>query len=238
MKILAPHPNCEPPEFKRIAITISVDSPFTTPLPKLDYGTAPQYVRQMLGMIIRGDLSTIRSFYKRTLNSAAHPKAYDYVVHKAEGVLKDVYPDASIECIVVGSSYQETDYLVELLKPRQVKVVSKEELSDLVAEMEQNFDCVCLVYPDALGHGFGRLERLLIKSSKNAVLVVNGRGRCFVLDAGTRRLLFFMRASERIYLPGILLNLGIILFTPPLIAYSLLSRLLAFRIAGKRSYGS
>lgn len=58
-------------------------------------------------------------------------------------------------------------------------------------------DELVLLYPDAIGLGFSRLERSIPASTK--VTVLNGRRRSFPLDAKTRRALRFRRALERTY---------------------------------------
>jgi hypothetical protein len=56
-------------------------------------------------------------------------------------------------------------------------------------------DEIVLLYPDAIGLGFGAIERRL--PSGVPVRVVNGRRRDFALDRRTRRALALRRALER-----------------------------------------
>jgi len=55
-------------------------------------------------------------------------------------------------------------------------------------------ELVVLLYPDAIGLGFGRLERRLRAAPLRAL---TGRGRDYELTAGVRRRLLIRRALER-----------------------------------------
>jgi hypothetical protein len=66
------------------------------------------------------------------------------------------------------------------------------------AEFLPGADAVVLLYPDAIGIGFGGLERRLRRLvPQGAIRVVNGRRRGFALDPATRRRLLVRRALER-----------------------------------------
>ena len=81
---------------------------------------------------------------------------------------------------------------------------------------------VILLYPDAIGLGFSRLERyVLARVPDAAVLVLNGRRRFFVLDRGTRRRLLVRRALEQTMLIECLAGLAMLIATPILLAFDL-----------------
>ncbi len=67
----------------------------------------------------------------------------------------------------------------------------------------QNVDTVLIVYPDALGLGFGSLESPLRRQCGN-IVVVNGRRRMFPLTAQSRRALLWRRALAATRLPELL----------------------------------
>ena len=58
---------------------------------------------------------------------------------------------------------------------------------------------IILIYPDAIGQGFGRIEAALSRGAGRgpAIRVLNGRGRDFALDRSTRRALKLRRFLER-----------------------------------------
>jgi hypothetical protein len=73
---------------------------------------------------------------------------------------------------------------------------------------------IVLLYPDANGLGFGRLERTLPRNIP--VRVLNGRRRDFVFDGRTRRALFVRRALERSMVVDVL-GLSIAALVSPLL---------------------
>lgn len=80
-------------------------------------------------------------------------------------------------------------------------------------------DRVVLLYPDAIGIGFGALERQLL--GRVPVTVINGRRRNFVLDRATRRRLRLRRFLERTMLLEGVFGLGLLLATPFLLGIDL-----------------
>jgi len=85
-------------------------------------------------------------------------------------------------------------------------------------------DTIVLLYPDAIGLGFGGIERQVRALAPRATLkVLNGRRRCFDLDAGTRRALALRRFLERSMLVELLLGTALLLATPFLHAADLVA---------------
>jgi hypothetical protein len=84
-------------------------------------------------------------------------------------------------------------------------------------------DEIVLLYPDAIGLGFGAVERRL--PSGVAVRILNGRRREFALDTRTRRALRLRRLLERAMLGEALAVAAAAAVTPVL--------LLADRVRGK-----
>ena len=59
------------------------------------------------------------------------------------------------------------------------------------------YDCVVMVYPDALGLGCEMVERAAMSSPAQSVFVINGRKRAFLLNEGARRQLTLYRFMAR-----------------------------------------
>jgi hypothetical protein len=68
-----------------------------------------------------------------------------------------------------------------------------------MAEALATADRVLLLYPDAVGLGWGRIERAVRDAApaSSSIEVLNGRRRGFALDGGTRRALWLRRVLER-----------------------------------------
>ena len=64
----------------------------------------------------------------------------------------------------------------------------------------QTYDAVLLFYPDAIGCGWGSLEKSLIKLNSPVVQVISGRRREFPLNNRFRRKLAWRRALETTWL--------------------------------------
>lgn len=78
---------------------------------------------------------------------------------------------------------------------------------------------VILLYPDAVGLGYGHVERIVHRAAPNAALeVLNGRRRAFALDRQARRGLMLRRFFERSMLLELVMGLGLLIATPVLLA--------------------
>lgn len=78
---------------------------------------------------------------------------------------------------------------------------------------------IVLLYPDAIGLGFGPLERRLRASLPMGatVHVLNGRRRSFALDGATCRALMLRRAIKRLLLGEMVFSLVFVAMTPILL---------------------
>jgi hypothetical protein len=88
----------------------------------------------------------------------------------------------------------------------------------------QRASSVVLVYPDAIGLGFLKIESAIKRTVRRPVTVLSGRQRQFLLDGRTRRQLYLRRFLERTML---LEAVAIILFlvaTPFLLGIDLIRR--------------
>jgi hypothetical protein len=79
---------------------------------------------------------------------------------------------------------------------------------------------IILLYPDAIGLGFGSIERDL--PAKAVVRVLNGRGREFALDTHTRRALTLRRLTERTMIVEAAALAAVLAATPFILAGDLL----------------
>jgi hypothetical protein len=81
-----------------------------------------------------------------------------------------------------------------------------------------NADKIVLIYPDAIGLGFGAIERAVLKHKKasSTVDVLNGRRRQFSLTGATRAALRLRRLLERTMLLELLFIPVFIVVTPVL----------------------
>jgi hypothetical protein len=77
-------------------------------------------------------------------------------------------------------------------------------------------DTVVLLYPDAIGLGFGTVERSLPAAS-GPPIVLNGRRREFPLDRGTRRSLRVRRVLEWTMAPELVATVAFLVVTPVLL---------------------
>jgi hypothetical protein len=83
------------------------------------------------------------------------------------------------------------------------------------AETLSGAERVVLLYPDAIGIGFGAIERrLLAVVPRGAVTVLNGRRRIFPLDRPSRRGLLLRRVLERSMLVECAAGAVILVLTP------------------------
>ena len=78
---------------------------------------------------------------------------------------------------------------------------------------------VVLLYPDAIGIGFGAIERRLPGHAR--ITVLNGRRRVFALDRPTRRRLMLRRFLERTMLLECVFGIGLLVATPFLLSVDL-----------------
>lgn len=82
---------------------------------------------------------------------------------------------------------------------------------------------IVLLYPDAIGLGWGRIERQLATVAPHAVLqALNGRRQRMLLDPATRRALRLRRFLERTFVIELVAGLAMLIATPCLLAIDLL----------------
>lgn len=84
------------------------------------------------------------------------------------------------------------------------------------AEKAAKADVVVLAYPDAIGLGYGPVERRIAATRKPwaAMRVINGNGRQFVLTPAVRASLLLRRLLARTLLGELLFTVAFVLVTP------------------------
>ena len=92
------------------------------------------------------------------------------------------------------------------------------------AEDVAGADRIVLLYPDAIGIGWGPVERALLRraSQRTEVRVLNGRRRDFVLDRRSRQRLELRRWLEAALVGEALASAAFVLITPVLVAWDVL----------------
>ena len=85
------------------------------------------------------------------------------------------------------------------------------------ADRLSDADRVVLLYPDAIGIGFGPIERRLLRLvPRGTITVLNGRRRAFPLDPATHGLLLLRRCLERSMIVECVVGALILVLTPVL----------------------
>ncbi|MEE2753638.1 MAG: methyltransferase domain-containing protein [Candidatus Latescibacterota bacterium] len=156
-------------------------------------------------------LSGIRSskgFLGRVIRTLTQParlaeyrinaKDYDYALRQ---LISDL-PSLPMDLLVPESVLTKINTPLDTHFERVISVPA--DYTDRVISAELSPDAVdryqeiTLLYPDAIGIGWGAIERELRRLGI-PLTVLNGRGRSFVLDRNTRRSLRFRRFLERVW---------------------------------------
>jgi hypothetical protein len=136
---------------------------------------------------LRAHIATLRDHYANPRSSAAQ-------IELAKAALATGRPDA-VRLIV------DEPLASQIASPPSIDVETQDTtiLARTVPPLE-GVNTVVLVYPDALGLTFGRLERQLKSSGADNIVVVTGRRRLFPLTEAARRALRWRRmlASTRL----------------------------------------
>ena len=71
--------------------------------------------------------------------------------------------------------------------------------------IDQNYDCVLLLYPDAIGYGWEPIEKRFINTGVACILAMNGRRRVFPINHYYHHKLKWRRFLEATWLVEIIL---------------------------------
>ena len=147
------------------------------------------------GIINAITLFSLREFVATYRDHYANPRSFDYQI-------------ALVRSVLDRAAFSEVDVLIDSQLGIAPDAVLLERVGRIIVESARSLsikyfygaNCVILVYPDALGLSWTRLETRAMLGSET-VVVVNGRRRLFTLDAVVRRSLIWRRflANTRIF---------------------------------------
>lgn len=156
---------------------------------------------------------TVGIFYDPWARSyATNEKGYAYILARLEKALASKANPRSKE-------YMRALFEEKCPGSRFVEV----EADSSWQEEVRSADNIVLLYPDAIGQGFGDFELSLVGLMKERanLSVLNGRKREFALCTPLRRELRFRRILERWMLVESVVLVLFLLLTPPLLAWDL-----------------
>lgn len=108
-------------------------------------------------------------------------------------------PHKLYNVVCLRSNPRSKEYMLSLLHEKFP------EAEILVSKAPEEKNLIILLYPDAIGLGWGKIERQYKRRFKN-ITVLNGRGRIFTLDASTYTSLKVKRFLEITFLPELILT--------------------------------
>lgn len=220
MRILAPNRNTPVPEMQRILL-VTMPTYFH-----------PAWERWLAGERV-GEFDFYKlNFWKKVLvsksfvhNTRSNPRSIPYMADLAHYFLQTHAPSAEADLLADVNAHRElpTEFLDGFENVWEVEQEAffpwPVDMSTVLAERE--YDTILLLYADANGLGWRKLEKRMGKLNPARVLVLNGRKRLFYLDAATRRKLLWRRFWERSWLVEIALAFGLLLIAVPLVLYDI-----------------
>lgn len=146
--------------------------------PPFSFGRYAPKLGPIARLLDRACLFSLREFIASNRDFFANVRSVEYQL----GLLQDVLSIASPSTVTIRIEEQMAQSKVcnRLASFGEVEVRSS---GDLLCENDVA-DSVLLIYPDALGLGWGRLESML--ATTESVYIVNGRRRIFPLNAHMR----------------------------------------------------
>jgi len=154
---------------------------------------------RLLGRILdQLSLLPLRRFIAENRDFFANPRDLAYQAGLARDLLALGSP-SEVVC-AVDAAYEDVQAVQEFGALGPVEMRGADEL----ARDADRFATVGLIYPDALGLGWSRLEARLRALRAQNVVFVNGRRRAMTLDAPARRALGWRRFLAKTRLPELL----------------------------------
>jgi hypothetical protein len=127
--------------------------------------------------------------------------------------------------LVANAGVRNRDYMEALFKrhfPRGTMIELKDR--QVPADVMDSSKTIVLLFPDAIGIDFGRIERAIASRWRSKrVLALNGRRRLFRLDAKMRRRLALLRSLETFRIPEIAFLLVFLIATPVLVLFDMMT---------------
>ncbi len=200
----------------------------------------PSYEKVVLGRaIISSDsagLSRVQKLLSWPVRIAfyrANPRNTTYMLDVAIPFLQEKIPGVQIDLLVepagwasVPADYQQRVRRVWQSRNPYFRPLERELIENL---KQQRYDLLALLYADSIGLSWFPVERALKHLNVTNTIVINGRRRVFVWDAEARRRLYLRRALEKSWAFESAFSLGFVVFTPLLLLYEVLPRVLCSR---------
>jgi len=133
-----------------------------------------------------GDAGGLTARRRRLLEYRANPRSLEYMLEQASRFKKEYAPEVKADLYILGEIPVPVKQLAEF---RQIHTRFPPSLA---------YDTVVLLFPDAVGLGWGGLERSLLSLAGRHYWVINGRRRVFRWDAKVRRTLACKRILYRL----------------------------------------
>ena len=140
---------------------------------------------------------------------SANPRSVSYMLTGVREFIEEQAPSSSIDLLI--NPEFETEIPVFIKNWPQKIWISNKITDVLLGEIHnKRYDVIFLLYPDAIGLGWGNIENQLLSHVKETkVLIINGRGRIFIFDRDTRFALALRRFLDISCIVEIILFLGI-----------------------------
>lgn len=136
----------------------------------------------------------------------ANPRSAAYMLQAAALVLADLAPGATID--LVADAPMTAAAATSPLAWGDVHAAGDRDIADVLRSTLTDggrYEFVLLLYRDAIGLRWSRLDRLVLRALPGRVRVLNGRRRLFALDRSTWTALRRRRALDVSWAPELLL---------------------------------
>lgn len=157
-------------------------------------------IRRIIGSLT---LLPLRQFIAMYRDHFANPRNFSYQLALAQAVLENARFTGAEILVDAALNVGRDD--IELIG------VEKVAIETIVPAFftQGNFDTIVLIYPDALGLSWSRIEARAMVAARTVVLV-NGRRRLFTLDQSVRKSLLWRRFLANTRFVEILMGIGVI----------------------------
>ncbi len=186
IKIISPHANIPVPAIRRALFVLQ------------------PWARKMAGG------SSWRDFRNYLLHYRGNPRSVEYMLDVASEFRVKYAANASVELLAEPT-------LLEMIPERHRSWIKKIWTELRVESLNRNaYDTIIYLYSDAIGLGWGEIERKLLRLKAAQYLVINGRRRIFVWNRDSRRALALRRfiaktwVLEMLLVPALLCVSGIL----------------------------
>lgn len=175
-----------------------------------------QKVAKRDNMIGRLILSAIKKVY-----SKANARTAEYCIKNALDDQLCAIDKPGQKYLITMSDCLPTELLANFDYAKVV--LNQNQLLKSIEECSSQVDCVVLLYSDAIGQGFERVE-LLLKGNGKRIYVLNGRKRFFILSNEVYRKIRLRRIIEKYCFFELIFSALFIIFIWPYFFYEWLTR--------------